>query len=237
MREDTMIDTLFPPEGQTDQAATDPTDGTNTEKAQPEKADAPKTEESKPAADGEEKLSKLLKRLEDKDKHIGKQGDELGRLRKQMAKLTEALGIEGDPEEALKEKQERESEEREKATETYRTEVREWVSTKIPKFDELLPTMKEVLKDDAKYGITDEVIDSFASDPYKFPIDTLVGLSERAALRAENKKLREQLEALPKKLSRAVGTNTPKASPSVDKGDTEDVDIYGQLGIYRLNKS
>jgi DNA repair exonuclease SbcCD ATPase subunit len=234
-----MIDTLFPE--QADQVAPDQPDGSAEVGEQPE-GDAKPADETKPA-DGVDEITKLRselekerKRREDKDRHIGKQGDELGKLRKKLERLAESLGIEGDPEEALKERQERQAEETEKSVETYRAQAREWVGNKIPEFDNLMPAMREILKNDAKYGVDEKTLQAFESDPYRFPIDTLVGLAERAALRVENEKLRKQLEALPKKLSQAAGTNIPKASPSVAK-DTDEVDIYGQLGIYRLNKS
>jgi hypothetical protein len=238
VREDKMIDTLFPE--QADQVAPGET-GSDANGEQPE-GDAKSTSEPKPAEEPKDELTVLRselekerKRREDKDRHIGKQGDEIGKLRKKLERLAESLGIEGDPEDALKERKERETEEAEKQAETYREQVREWVGQKIPEFDNLMPQMREILKGDSKYGVEEETLKTFESDPYKFPVDTLVGLAERAALRAENEKLKKQLEALPRKLSQAAGTNIPKGSPSVAK-DSDDVDIYGQLGIYRLNK-
>lgn len=231
MREDKMIDTLFPPE-QTDPATkTEQVEDTQTEKAaapDPEKAEEP---EPKPEPKPDDQMAKLLKRLEDKDRYIGKQGDEIGKLRKKLEKLSEALGIEGDPEEALKEKQEQEAE---KAEELKRS-VQKWVSEKIPQFEENLSVMRDILREDSKYGVTEDLVKAFESDPYRFSPDTLVGLAERAALRVENAKLKKRLEELPKKLGK-VSSEPPKTPPADVKKDSEDVDIYGTLGIYRIGK-
>lgn len=140
-----------------------------------------------------EEYDKLLKRIDEKEKFIQRQADEVGKRRKSEEQLrnevyalktqlagegvnhVEAMEIQN----AIREREEQLSEaELRTITEFNRNTVR----TFVPEPESLIDDMIELVKED---GQPEEAIRAFRDNPYKEPPGTLINLAKRAEMRKE----------------------------------------------------
>ena len=186
--------------------------------------------------DWKEEAVKLKKELE-KEKEskqglesvLGRQGQQLGDLRKQIETLTQQLTVWESPEEQDKfndkfihnpyqaaieiTKKERETEQtRKQLQELQRLELAKtneiYIKEKIPNFDELKEDISEILRSD---GVAEPIVKAVMSDIYVEDPAILMQLAKRAEIVKENRELKSRFNNEKSKSDRVLG-NVEKAA-------------------------
>lgn len=189
---------------------------------------APAPAPTEPPASAPDELANLRKQLEDSQKFIGRLGNELGQLRKQ---LTEKTAPPPDPvtpdqvltdpvgattklvDQRLSEREQRKQAEIEQIQQQ-RIATAQFLSQAVPDIIELLPEMAEAAKED---GVPPELVERFKTDPLSENPFITIQLAKRAKLNRELKQLRaerEELKAQPKRVIDSVN-QAARAKPAV----------------------
>lgn len=157
------------------------------------------------------KISNLEKRVTDKDVMIGRQGNEIGDLKKKVQGNPPPPIPKPTPEEFFTDpstatekvlfgmrKQE------EDARTRYNEQVGEWMGRNqalteglIPEFSKLVPEIKDMLINDDKYD--PQIANAFATNPYLTDAITLIQLGKRLQMKKEWETAKNRLEELEKK--------------------------------------
>lgn len=224
----TMESDLFGPPEENVTTTEKPTDAPKSAPKQA-KADAKTQPEGDQAETLEDRIKRLetelvseRKRREDKDRFIGKQGDQIGKAKKALVSFaTQELGITeedvvknfkttladlmiSDPEKALElrdlkraatEEERRVGEE--KNIGEYREECKKWIGEKVQTFDKLIPGMSEIATAD---GAPDEFLEVLKDDPYRLPADNLYHLAKRAEEREARMAAEKKVADLEKRM-------------------------------------
>lgn len=160
-----------------------------------------------------EDYDKLLKRIDEKEKFIQKQADEVGKRRKSEEQLrnevytlkTQLAGDGLNHAEAMEiqnEIREREAQLNESEIRTITEFNRNTVKTFVQDPESLLDDMVEIVKED---GQPEEAIRAFRDNPYKEPPGTLINLAKRAELRRELRNKDAKIASLEAELSAMKG--------------------------------
>lgn len=200
-----------------------------------EKKDEPTLPVTTPPADEQVTVSKaewekMQKQVGEKEKFIGRQSSEIGMLRQKAQENLErikqelsngSIDMNADPLGAANkvvEYNNAKTEETRLEKEHYTAWVQEQVSRQLPKFEELLPDMVEILKAD---GYDSEVIKDFARSPYEDNPVILINLARRAeamkterTLRAEVEELKKKPQAVVKGIEAAMKESRPMTASS-----------------------
>ena len=162
----------------------------STKEAVEEKKEGPATEEFKVT---KEEWDKTQKRLEEKEKFIQRQADEVGKRRKSEEQLrqevfnlkTQLAGDGVNHVEAMEIQnaiREREAQLSESELHTITEFNRNTVKSFVPETENLLDDMAEILKED---GQVDDAIRAFRYNPYSESPGVVINLAKRAELRRE----------------------------------------------------
>lgn len=183
-----------------------------------------------------EQLKEALKKERDANdkqkKIIGRQGNEIGDIRKKIAEKDAVLEdlraktertpeeirdlFDEDPKAALKSLQEDESRNNKiKLEELHKRslETELAIMEKIPTFEAMLPDMVAILEED---GVDRELINAFKQTPYYAEPATLYYLAKRVEVTKENLVLKEELEKLKSataNASKSIANAATKSSP------------------------
>lgn len=179
---------------------------------------APPAEDAKPPVEtppAEEQVTvpkaeweKLQKRVEEKEKFIGRQSSEIGTLRQKAQENLErikqelsngSIDMAADPLGAANKVVEYNNAKVEEARlekEHYSAWSQEQVLQRVPNFAENLPVMAEILKAD---GYPDDVVRDFLRSPYEDTPTLLINLAHRAEAVKSERALRVEIEELKKK--------------------------------------
>lgn len=166
-------------------------------------------EEKKEVVDEEAHITKkeleaLNKRIDEKEKFIQRQAQEVGirrkseeQLRDELFELQKTLELKwGEPIEATKiqnEIRDRETQLQDAENRTRVESTRNVVKTYVPDPESLMDEMVELLKED---GNPEDSIRTFRDNPYSQPPGTLVNLAKRAGLRIEGRNKDEKIALL-----------------------------------------
>ena len=156
-----------------------------------------------------EDYEKLLKRIDEKEKFIQRQADEVGKRRKSEEQLrqevyalkTQLAGEGLNHVEAMEIQnaiREREAQLSDVELRTITEFNRNTVKTFVPDAESLIDDMIELVKED---GQPEEAIRSFRDNPYKEPPGTLINLAKRAELRKELRNKDAKIASLEAELS------------------------------------
>lgn len=164
---------------------------------------------------------KLQKQLSDKEAFIQRQGNEIGDLRRRIPKAPDAeqpdplAKFVDDPEKAVNEILAR----REATRTAVETKVEEAIRSKYDDFDELIPDIAAIAKED---GFTDEDVKSFTRNP--FSSDPVLVL--QYAARAKSAKKIRDLEAKVGELSK----KPDEVAKKIEEAAKEKKGITGESG-------
>jgi len=167
------------------------------------------TPEPEPKSDEEVKITKteydkLIKRIDEKEKFIQRQAQEVGirrkseeQLRAELFELQKTLELKwGEPIEATKiqnEIRDRETQLQDAENRTRVESTRNVVKAYVPEPESLMDEMVALLKED---GNPEDSIRTFRDNPYSQPPGTLVNLAKRAELRKEGRNKDEKIASL-----------------------------------------
>lgn len=194
----------------------------------PQADNAPTAPPDQAGAPAQSEIELLKKQLADSQSFIGRLGNELGQLRKQLSErdapkadpvtpdqvLTDPVGAtKRIVQETISEAKQREQAQIEQVQQQ-RIATAQFLSQAVPNIIELLPDMAEVAKSD---GVPAELIERFKTDPLSENPFITVQLAKRAEALRELKKLRaeqEELRAQPKRVLDSVN-QAARARPAV----------------------
>lgn len=151
-----------------------------------------------------EEYDKLVKRIDEKERFIQRQAQEVGirrkseeQLRGEVFELQKSLELKwGEPIEATKiqnEIRDRETQLQDAENRTRVENIRNVVKTYVPEPESLMDEMVILLKED---GNPEDSIRTFRDNPYSQPPGTLVNLAKRAELRKEGRNKDEKIASL-----------------------------------------